>query len=156
MEQIGLVTELRGDKALVNLQRREACASCGQCGFLSGANKKEIIVEALNPHQAAVGQCVMLESNDMQALLVSFVLYLAPALALVAGIAIVYLLGPVLNLKSGLELLAAGLGILLMLVVYLFARAWDRRIKDDPAYKPVITDILKETTPESVLISEQK
>ncbi len=145
MEQYGLVTETRGETALVNLQRHLVCESCGRCGLLSGSNKREIIVEALNPIQAGEGQRVLLESDDRQVLFISFILYLVPALALVAGIVLwLTVVTPFLGLQGSQELPAVGAGLLLMLIVFLCARIWDRRVKDNPDYKPVITALLKD------------
>jgi len=150
VEQYGLVTETKGETAMVNLQRHLVCESCGRCGILSGSNKREIIVEALNPIQAGEGQRVLLESDDRQVLFISFILYLVPALALVAGIALwLTVIAPALGLQGSQELPAVGVGLLLMLIVFLSARIWDRRVKDNPDYKPVITALLNNESVEN-------
>lgn len=144
MEQYGLVIENRGETALVSLQRHLACESCGRCGILSGSNKRDITVEALNPIKAEAGRRVTLESDDRQVLFISFMLYLVPLGALVAGIVIWLSIAGTLGLEKNQELLAAAAGLGLMVVVFFLIRLWDRRVKDDPRYKPVITGLIEE------------
>ena len=144
MEQYGLVIENRGETALVSLQRHLACESCGRCGILSGSNKRDITVEALNPIKAEAGQRVTIESDDRQVLFISFMLYLVPLGALVAGIVIWLSIAATLGLEKNQELLAAAAGLGLMAVVFFLIRLWDRRVKDDPRYKPVITGLIEE------------
>ncbi|MBW6464080.1 MAG: SoxR reducing system RseC family protein [Dethiobacteria bacterium] len=143
MEQYGLVTENKGDTALVNLQRHLVCEKCGRCGLLSGAAKRDLIIEALNPIKAEKGQRVLLESDDNQIILLSFMLYMVPILALVAGIALwLTQIVPYLGLEGRQELPAAAAGFILMGLVYYFIRIWDKRVKNNPRYKPVITSLI--------------
>ena len=148
MEQFGLVTEIKGDIATVNLQRHLVCESCGRCGLLSGANKREIIVEALNPIKAEKGQRVIMESDDRQVIFLAFMLYMVPILTLVGGIVVwLTLLAPALGLLDRQELPAVIFGFALMTLVYILIRIWDRRVKDDPRYKPVITGLIDDEPP---------
>jgi sigma-E factor negative regulatory protein RseC len=143
MEQYGLVTENKGDTALVNLQRHLTCESCGRCGILSGVNKREIIIEALNPIGAEEGQRVLLESDDNQIIFLSFMLYLVPVAALAMGILLwIYVAAPYFGLAGGQELQAVAVGFGLMALVFLLLRTWDNRVKDSPRYKPVITGLI--------------
>ena len=156
MEQYGIVTEAKEGRALVNLQRQEACASCGRCGILSGAGKKDIIVEALNPLQAEAGQCVLLESDDRQIIFISFMLYFVPVLALLAGIILMlFVLAPAFNIENYRELFAAGTGFLMMLIVFFCVRLWDKRLQDRADYKPVITALLKDGAAENSGLAEE-
>lgn len=148
MEQYGLVIESLNETAIVSLQRHLICESCGRCGLLSGSNKRDITVEALNPIKAKEGQRVVLESDDRQVLFISFMLYLVPLGGLVAGILLWLGIAPFLGLEGNQELVAAAAGIALMAIVFYFIRTWDRRVKDDPRYKPVITGLIEEETPE--------
>ena len=143
MEQYGLVIENKGETAIVNLQRHLICESCGRCGLLSGSNKREITVEALNPIKAEEGQRVVLESDDRQVLFISFMLYLVPIGGLVAGILLWLGIAVFLGFEGNQELVAAAAGFVLMAVVFYLIRIWDRRVKDDPRYKPVITGLIE-------------
>jgi sigma-E factor negative regulatory protein RseC len=144
MEQYGLVTETGSDTATINLQRHLTCEKCGRCGILSGVDRREMTVEALNPIHARQGQQVVLETDDRQILFLSFMLYLVPLAALLAGIIAGLSVAAFLNLKFNHELFAVGTGLIMMALVFFAIRIWDRRVKDNPKYKPVITGLVKE------------
>jgi sigma-E factor negative regulatory protein RseC len=144
LEQYGLVIENRGETAVIRLQRHLTCESCGRCGIMSGSNKREIIVEALNPLQAEAGRRVILETDDRQLLFISFILYLVPLGGLVAGIVLWLGIAGFFGLEGNQELAAAAAGFGLMAVVFFFIRLWDRRVKDDQKYKPIITGFINQ------------
>ncbi len=149
MEQFGEVIENKGDVSVVTLQRHLACEKCGKCGSLSETGKRRIEIEALNPINAEIGNRVMLESDDNQVLFITFMLYIFPLGGLVAGIFIwLNLLAPYFGLSGSQDLPAVLAGLALMAVFFVFIRIWDRRVKDDPKYKPVITQII-ESEPET-------
>ncbi len=147
MEQYGLVIETAADTATVNLQRHLTCESCGKCGILSGSGRRELTVEALNPIQAERGQRVILETDDRQILFISFMLYLVPVAALLAGIYLGLAAAGRLNLAMNYELFAVCIGLVIMSLVYSMIRIWDRKAKNNPKYKPVVTGLLQAEVP---------
>lgn len=142
MEQYGVITETRGEIAAVNIQRHLICGECGKCGILSGSGKRSIVIEAHNPIQAEKGQRVVLESDDRQVIFLAFMLYIVPLIGLVAGIIAWLQLAGFIGFDGNQELQAVGAGFVLRVLVFLVIRLWDRRVKDDPKYKPVITGFL--------------
>lgn len=147
MEQYGIVTEAKGETAFVSLQRHLACGNCGKCGLLSGAKKREVTVEVLNPIEAESGQRVVVESDDRHILFISFFLYIVPLIGLVAGIFLWLNAAARLGLSGDQDLTAVGVGLALMVLIFIGIRIWDRRVKDDPKYKPTITGIIEEEAP---------
>jgi len=144
MEQFGLVIETGSETATVTLQRHLTCESCGRCGILSGAaDRRELTVEALNPIQAQKGQRVIMETDDRQILFLSFMLYMVPLLVMLIGIFAGLSIAETFNVSAN-ELFAVGTGFILMIAVYVLIRGWDKRAKDDPKYKPVITGLIDE------------
>lgn len=143
MEQYGQVVEKKGEAASVILQRHLACESCGKCGIMSVSKRRQITVEALNPINAEVGQKVLLESDDRQIIFISFMLYLVPLAGLLLGIILWLRVAELIGLGGSQELAAAVVGFTLMALIFLLIRIWDRRIKDDPKYKPVITTLIE-------------
>lgn len=143
MEQFGLVLKTSADTATVNLQRHLTCENCGKCGILSGSGRRDITVEALNPIQAQSGQRVILETDDRQILFISFMLYLVPVAALLAGIFLGLAAAGRLNLTMNHELFAVCTGLVMMVVVFTLIRLWDRSVKNNPKYKPVITGLIQ-------------
>lgn len=144
MEQFGQVIETTNDTATVNLQRHLTCESCGKCGILSGSGRRDLTVEALNPVQAKNGQRVILETDDRQILFISFMLYLVPVAALLAGIYLGLVAAGRFNLTMNHELFAVLTGVAMMSVVFMLIRLWDSRVKNNPKYKPVITGLIED------------
>lgn len=142
MEQFGVITETRGESASVNLQRHLICGECGKCGILSGADKRNITIEALNPINAEKGQRVVIESDDRQVIFIAFMLYIVPLVGLVAGILVWPQVAAYFGFGGGQELQAVGIGLALMVMIYVQIRKWDQRVKNDIRYKPVITGLL--------------
>lgn len=145
MERIGKVIEKRGNRAVVVMRRHIACEGCGRCGgLLGGPDTKDSCIEVDNPIDASVGQTVKIEVDDGKLLLFSFVFYLVPVIALLAGVWIGLTLAAAINFQGDHILPAVGLGLLLFGMVIGGIRLWDRRSKDDPRYKPVITSLAGE------------
>jgi len=142
MEHFGIVLEDKGETAVVIKQPHVSCESCGRCGILSASGNRETTVEALNPVQAKVGQRVVLETDDRQMLFVSFMLYMVPLFGLIAGIFGWLALADYLALEGDRELTAILVGIGFLAVVFYFIRLWDRKARNNPKYKPVITGIV--------------
>ena len=142
MEQYGEIAENKGNIALVNIQRHLICGECGKCGIMSGADRRNITIEAHNPIKAKEGQRVRIESDDRQVIFIAFMLYIVPLAGLVVGILAWIQLAGSFGIEGSQELQAVAVGLVLMVVIFLIIRNWDRRVKDDPRYKPVITGLL--------------
>lgn len=144
MEQYGVVTQANNDRAKVSLQRHLACENCGRCGILSGSGQRDVIIEVMNPIKAQPGQRVMLESDDRQVLFIAFMLYIVPLGGLVAGILAWLKAAASLGFTENQELVSVAVGFGVMAVAFILIRIWDRRVKDSPKYKPVITALIAE------------
>jgi len=72
-------------------------------------------------------------------------LYMVPLFALIAGIfGWLYLAAPLLGLQGSQELPAIGAGFLLLVLVYLGIRRWERRVRESGRYRPTITGLVQE------------
>jgi len=148
LERVGKVLEKRGHQALVAMQRHVACENCGRCGgILGGPDQKDERVEVDNPINASEGELVNIEVDDRQLLKVAFLVYMVPVLALLAGIFGGLGLAPVLNYGGDHTLFSVAMGLVLMAVVILAVRSWDRKVKDDSRFRPVIKSLAE--TPET-------
>lgn len=143
MERVGLVVEVKGDTAVVNLQRHTACGKCGHCAVFLG--QPEHRFEVFNPIRAGVGQRVVVETDDRQVIKLSFLLYLVPLAALVGGIFSWLHFSTPLGFTGNQELPAVGIGFALMFLVYFLIRLFDRSVRDNPRYKAVITALAPES-----------
>ncbi|MBR6401331.1 MAG: SoxR reducing system RseC family protein [Firmicutes bacterium] len=118
MAEIGKVIELEGNKAVVVLERKEACAKCRACS--AGLKAEEMLIRAENICDARVGDKVEIsleESDFIKAVLIMygfpFVMFMVGVLGgyygcIAAGAANAELVGFV----AGLVLVAVSYGII--------------------------------------------
>ena len=99
----GVVTELDGDFAKVRPKRHSTCDDCQAC------NAAELIVLALNPKKAAVGQTVAYVQAETGMLTIAWVLFLQPLAAVFAGLGLGYLAASFFHLPGGPVMTAGAL-----------------------------------------------
>ena len=127
MEQIGQVVGIDGDIAMIMVRRHDVCDKCGGCGAaISG--RGENYIEAQNIVNAQVGHTVKVTSDTGQVLKASFVVYIVPILALLAGILLGQEFGAVLGLLAREELVGLFFGVAFMLASYFLVKGYDRRM----------------------------
>jgi sigma-E factor negative regulatory protein RseC len=145
VERVGIVVEVKGETAVVKMQRHLSCENCGRCGGIFGKeDQRDHIVEVPNPLKASVGQQVYIATDDRQTLFISFMLYMVPLIALIAGILGWLQLAPLLGFQGTQELPAVGVGFGLLAFVFVGIRLWDRRVKESGRYRPEITGVVTE------------
>ena len=138
----GMVKRTMGNKAWVVTKRSEmceACASHGACKTLGGG--KEMEVEAINEAQARPGDLVLLTLEDQSLVKLSFLVYLFPILALIAGAALGQKLAPILGIN--LDLSSFGLGITFFGLAFVLVRIKDKKLGQTGAVVPKIARIIK-------------
>ncbi len=150
MERIGTVIEDKGETAIVRLRRHLSCKNCGRCGGLLGTeDRRDHYAEVSNPIRAQRGQSVLIEMDDRRALFIAFMLYLVPLAGLVAGMVLGLKLAAVFGWEGYRELVAAGMGLLLMALIFGGISLWDRRVKKSGRYRPVIAALAQEEPAEA-------
>jgi sigma-E factor negative regulatory protein RseC len=143
MTEEGMVKRTMGSKAWVVTVRSEMCESCsshGACHVLGGG--KEMEVEALNLVQARPGDQVLLTLEDQSLVKLSFLVYLFPILALIAGAALGQKVAPILGTNP--ELTAFGLASLCFGLAFVLIRIKDKKLEQTGAVIPKIARIIKE------------
>lgn len=129
--------------AWVRTIRSSACASCSSrdiCHVDGGSEAgKEMTVEAVNQANAQVGDRIVLNIQTGSLLKATFLLYVFPILAMIAGA----LLGQTLAGMRGGDpsAWAAIAGFLFFGLAFLVIRVADRRLSNDARYKPVIIKV---------------
>ena len=138
----GMVKRTMGTKAWVVTIRSEmceACASQGACKVLGGG--KEMEVEAINTAQAKPGDQVLLTLGDQSLIKLSFLVYMFPILALIAGAALGQKVASLMGLAS--ELGSFGLGAILFGLAFLIVRKKDKKLEQTGATIPRVERIIK-------------
>jgi sigma-E factor negative regulatory protein RseC len=142
MTEEGMVKRTMGTKAWVVTTRSEmceACASQGACTVLGGG--KEMEVEAFNFAQAKPGDQVLLTLEDQSLIKLSFLVYMFPILALIAGAALGQKAGPLFSINK--ELASFGLGAVAFGLAFLIVRKKDKTLEQTGATIPKVARIIK-------------
>lgn len=88
MEQIGIVKELRGNMAVVSVNRVSACGeNCAQCK--GGCTPSKAITKAENAAGAFVGDTVKVESDTGKVIFAAFMVYIVPLLCAIGAAVVV-------------------------------------------------------------------
>ncbi|MBS3808878.1 MAG: SoxR reducing system RseC family protein [Desulfobacterales bacterium] len=135
--QLGVVTEVKENSAMVKTNRAPACQGCcqqGACHIMGGGREME--VEALNLIHAKTGDTVTLEYGSGRRLGLSLLIYIFPVFALVIGAVIGNYLAPALGADP--SMLAAGIGFIGLLIALGFLLALEKKAKQSDKYKPSI------------------
>ncbi|MCF8110816.1 MAG: SoxR reducing system RseC family protein [Desulfobacteraceae bacterium] len=135
--QIGVVTEVKENSAMVKTQHAPACQGCSQqgaCHLMGGG--KEIEVEALNPVHAKAGDTVTLEYGSGRRLGLSLLIYIFPVFALVIGAVLGNYSAPALGADP--SMLAAVIGFIGLLLALGLLLAMEKKAKQSDKYKPTI------------------
>lgn len=138
MEQVGLVKNLVGDKAVLEIQRSGACGSCNACG---SAESKAHIVTLKNTVNAKVGDKVELEGQSKNLFKYTLIVYLIPLVFLVAGIA----LGHIYFKSQGnpnYELLSFGIGLVFLGIAGIVVKFIDGKISKNDEKVIIMSKIL--------------
>ena len=142
MTEEGMVKRTMGTKAWVVTTRSEmceACASQGACKVLGGG--KEMEVEAINTAQAKPGDQVLLTLEDQSLIKLSFLVYMFPILALIAGAALGQKVGPLLSINQ--ELASFGLGAIAFGLAFVIVRKKDKTLAQTGSTIPRVARIIK-------------
>ncbi len=127
-------------KAWVRTTRSSACESCSSRHACQGeASGKEMEVEAINTADARVGDHILLNFKTTSLLKATFLLYIFPILAMLAGA----LLGQHIAQTRGSDpsAMAALFAFLFFGLAFVVIRIAGRRLAKDNSYRPEILKI---------------
>ncbi len=134
--QRGVVRSVRGKNAVVGFARAQACEKCGACLGKAGEG---MFVEIANTLGVKAGDQVELAFGKSSVILAALTAYGLPLLALILGIAAGMTALPPSNAR---ELIAAGIGLALCALVFIFLRLREPKRKKLPRYKLHMVRIL--------------
>lgn len=121
--KIGLVKEIKGIYAVLEIKRASACGSCDSCS--AKCEEKNIEIMVRNSLGVKIGDRVEIESVAGGIFKALMLLYFVPFLALVLGIAIGW------KIFKGNEVYSFLLGLLSLAVSYLLIRLYDKRSRQE-------------------------
>ena len=139
MAEKGIVTELKGELAVIKMKRTEACAKCRAC--IAGMSEKEMVMEADNQCNAQVGDWVELELVDNGFFFAVMIMYGIPLVAFLAGILLSYFVFlPRLMPQMNPDLPSFIIGLIFTGGAYLWIRSQESRW-EAKKYRPVAARI---------------
>lgn len=142
IEEVGIVVELHGGRALVRTERSSACEGCGSAAFCRlSEGQDECTVEVQNPVHAGLGQKVRVGIPTASFLKGTFLLYLFPLVGLFTGMASGYLLAGS-HFQGREDLFAGSGGVFGLLLFFVLQRLANRRFEENSRYRPVILEVL--------------
>lgn len=132
--------------AWVKTTRSSACASCSsKDACQGGGGGKEMEVEAINSADARVGDRIVLNIRTSSLLKATFLLYVFPILAMIAGAVI----GQAVAVIRGADPsgLSALFGFLFFGLAFIVIRIAGRRLSTQASYKPEIVKVRGHQSP---------
>ncbi len=142
MEEIGVVREADGPKAIVMVKRQSACDACaaGSSCKVTGSGTE---IEAYNAVHAEAGDTVKISFKAFTYLKGTLLIYGIPALSLVVGVIIgkEYLKGFFLFVDA--DLLSAMAGFGLMIASFAGVKLFIKKFEKKKELVPVIEEIMQ-------------
>lgn len=132
----GTVVGLNKDGLVdVKVGRHSDCIACGAC---DGA--QEIVIQALNPVGANVGQHVKFETREINVVIGAFVCFIMPLLVAALGV----FLGRWVALSQSMDVMnfQIGGGVLFFLLGCVGVKLFDKAITDDANAKAKIIEVV--------------
>ncbi|WP_430886304.1 SoxR reducing system RseC family protein [Fusibacter sp. JL216-2] len=147
MNRNGVVTEVKGERAVVQLLRHTACGECGACQL--GDDSKQIRIECANEVGAQVGEFVEIDLESPNVLGAAFIMYMIPLVALLVGVLGGTLIFGALTSASIMnpewikykELVGSALGVALMTLTYFVIKGKEDKFSDSQKYLSRITKV---------------
>lgn len=141
MAEKGLVTNVKGEYAIVRLIRQEACAKCRGC--IAGMTEKEMFLEAENACDASIGDWVLIDLRDNGFLHAVLIMYGIPLIGLMVGLLVGYFgISPILGFTEGTrDFFSFALGVVGTLLCYLWIKKNDARWETSKKYRPIAIGI---------------
>ncbi len=126
MEQVGIVKEIKGNDAVLEVRRASACgANCGGCS--SSCEVAPHFITINNKLNAKLGDIVEIKGETKKILKYTFIIYIVPLVFLIIGIA----LGNEYFQSNGYEnyeLLSFAVGILALVISFVVLRIIDNSV----------------------------
>ena len=142
----GIITRTAGDSAFIRTRRTTACEGCSERHTChSMGNIKEIEIEVANPVGATAGDTVVVAFKTSQLVLLSFMLYVFPIIAMVLGA----IFGDSIaeNFSGDPSIFAAVFGFMFFGIAMTIIKLKDSQARKTGKYQPVIVQIKKKGPP---------
>ena len=131
----GLVIEVTGTTAKVKVGRHNDCKNCGAC---PGDNS--VVVCAKNDIGAAVGQRVMFEVRETNAVFAAFLVFIVPLLGIFVGAVGGYLISRYVGGYKTLLEIAGAAAVFIIIIICI--KVFDTHLNKNERNRPSIMKII--------------
>jgi sigma-E factor negative regulatory protein RseC len=140
IEEEGIVAEVQGGVAKVEILKKSACEQCAASGTCHPGDQE--LMEADNPLGAVKGQKVKVVVAPQLYLKASIILYGIPMAAMVAGAILGKNAAVAYAGEANSDLWAFIAGMTCLVISFYFIRLYNNKVEKTREYKPVIVEIL--------------
>jgi sigma-E factor negative regulatory protein RseC len=140
IEEEGIVAEVQGNIAKVEILKKSACENCAASGTCHPGDQE--LMEADNPLGAVKGQKVKVVVAPQLYLKASIILYGIPMAAMVAGAILGKNAAVAYAGEANSDLWAFIAGMTCLVISFYFIRLYNNKVEKTREYKPVIVEIL--------------
>jgi sigma-E factor negative regulatory protein RseC len=141
MEETGVVREVRGEEAVVELTPVSSCSTCALNAFCNPKEVEKPVLTVRNPIHAKTGQWVKLEMNPGAAVTSAFLIFIFPLLGLLGG----YFAGHPFGRLW--EIVGSVTGFALFLLIVKFV---DPILTKTRSFRPMVIQVLSGAVPLNV------
>lgn len=142
MAEKGKVVGFKGDLAIIEMKRLEACAKCRAC--VAGMEGKSMFIEAENACHAEVDDWVEVELTPQGFMTAVLVMYGIPFVGFMIGVALGYLVvGPLTASFMNRDLATCLMGILGAFVAFVWIKSQEQRW-NSKKYRPIAVRLASE------------
>ena len=134
MRETGVVTEIRGNTAVVSVDKKDECSRCGLCLFKEGTNKTEFFVKS--EKGISVGDTVEIERSERGKFSGVILAFLVPLLCIGLAVAANYLF-----IKNEMWILI--LSVVSIALWYVILSFIDKRLKNSAAFRARIVLVVE-------------
>jgi sigma-E factor negative regulatory protein RseC len=146
-EEIGIVKSVEGITAKVIIERTSSCSSC--CTGCQTQDDAHMIMDALNPINAKTGQRVKISLKPMPYLKGVLFVYGLPMILFIVAAMVGKRIGQLYFQEINSDLTAAALAFAMLIISYLFLKAWSTKPRSAQGGHPVIEEIIDEQSSDS-------
>lgn len=133
MKELGQVIKIDGEKAIVRVNRSEACGSCNACSM--GSSKKKFIdLRVENTVGAVEKDIVELDVETPNVLLGAFIMYGIPLISMLVGVLLSYYV-----IYKNNELMSCLMGFVFVVITFVIIRLNESKISKSSKFLPTIS-----------------
>lgn len=138
MSETGVVVEIDGDQAIIEMEASKDCEACGACRYTKAGRMLAPVTNSLN---AGIGDIVKIEIEPQTVLVAAFLVYILPIVFFFLGYAIGLSIGRFAGFSA--ERAGIGGGIVFLVLSYMLVKKVDKQAKITRRYEPKMCVIIQ-------------